>query len=143
MASKAHKLGPGTLTFGAEGSESEWGASVTAVTIEPDVDEGDEMHFLDGTSDNDEDVTWKLSGTVAQNFNRSSLQIWAKEQTGKPLAFTFRPRNDAALTIKGTCRIRPVSIGGDVRSKNTSDFEFPVVGDWDHEFDTNVVDELA
>lgn len=130
----ADKLGPGTLTFGEEASPSEWGAQCTAVTLEPNTDEGDELIYLSGDSEQDETTTWTLSGKVAQTFDAESLQIWAKEQAGKKLPFTFRPRNDEQLVITGMVTVRALAIGGDVGKKNTSDFSFKCPAEPEHRF---------
>lgn len=130
----ADKLGPGTLTFGEEASPSEWGAQCTAVTLEPKTDEGDELIYLSGDSEQDETTTWTLSGKVAQTFDAESLQIWAKEQAGKQLPFTFQPRNDEQLVITGEVTVRALAIGGDVGKKNTSDFEFKCTSEPEHRF---------
>lgn len=130
----ADKLGPGQLTLGEEGTPSEWGAAVTEVLLEPDTDEGDALYFLDGSEDSDEETTWTLSGKVAQSFDQESLLIWAKEHAGQQLPFTFRPRNEGALVITGKVTVRAVAIGGDVRKKNLSDFEWKCIGEPEHAF---------
>lgn len=135
----AEKLGPGQLTFGEVGTESEWGAQVTACTLEPETDEGDSMFFLDGSEDSDETTSYTLTGSLAQSYDETSLLIWAKENAGTSLPFTFRPRSDKPLVCTGTVKIRAVSIGGDVRTKNTSDFTFTGIGDWAIDLDTTEV----
>lgn len=132
----AEKLGPGQLTLGEEATPSEWGAAVTNVALTPETDEGDSLYFLDGSEDSDESTEWKLSGKVAQTYDQASLVIWAKEHAGQQLPFTFRPRNEAALVITGTMTVRAVQIGGDVRTKNLSDFEWKCVGEPEHTFTT-------
>lgn len=126
----AHKLGPGRLTFGETGEPSEWGAQVTAAALEPEVDEGDELLFLDGSEDTEETESYALTGTVAQSYDASSLLLWAHENKGQTLPFTFKPREDQALTVTGQVKVRALKIGGDVKTKNTSDFSFTGVGDY-------------
>lgn len=126
----AEKLGPGQLTFGETASPSEWGAQVTVCAIEPETDEGDTLSFLDGSEESDETDSYNLTGTLAQSYDADSLLVWAKENAGKKMPFTFRPRDDRPLTVSGTVTIRALKIGGDVKTKNTSDFSFAGVGDW-------------
>lgn len=126
----AEKLGPGQLTFGETATESEWGAQVTACAIEPETDEGDTLNFLDGSEESDETDSYTLTGTLAQTYDVDSLLVWAKENAGTQMPFTFRPRSDRPLTVTGTVTIRALKIGGDVKTKNTSDFSFVGVGDW-------------
>ena len=127
----AHKLGPGLLTFGETGTPSEWGAQVTAAALEPEVEEGDALLFLDGSEDSEDTETFNLTGTVAQSYDAQSLLLWAHENKGQTLPFTFKPREDQALTVTGQVKIRALKIGGDVKSKNTSDFSFPGVGEYE------------
>lgn len=123
----AQKLGPGRLTIGETGTPTEWGAYTTNTRLEPEVDDGDTMWFLDNTSDNDETESYVLAGTIAQTYDAESLLLFCHENRGKKLPFTFVPSDDSDLIASGTIRIRAVSIGGDVKVKNTSDFEFPGV----------------
>ena len=127
----ADKLGPGQLTFGETASETEWGAQVTACALEPETDEGDALPFLDGSEDTDETDTYTLTGTLAQSYDEDSLLIWSKQNAGKQMPFTFRPRSDKPMIVTGTVTIRALKIGGDVKTKNTSDFSFTGLGDWD------------
>lgn len=133
----AEKLGPGQLTFGEAGTESEWGAQVTVCAIEPETDEGDTLNFLDGSSESDETDSYTLTGTLAQTYDADSLLIWSKENSGERFPFTFRPRGDRPLTVTGTVTVRALKIGGDVKTKNTSDFSFVGVGDWNIDLSTD------
>lgn len=132
MATTAHKLGPGQLTFGETGTKSEWGAQCNKVEITPDFKEGDTIDLLDGSTYAEEDTaTWKISGTVLESYDAASLILWAKDNQGKSLPFIFRPRNDATLSAKGTVQIRAIGMGGDVKKVNQRDFEFKVIGEPD------------
>lgn len=96
---------------------------------------GDDSHFLDGTSEaGDETATYRF--TVAGNVQQDDLAVdgfiafsWAKKGTEQP--FTFRPRNDLERQVTGVCVPSPVTIGGDTKVKNASDFTFRGVGDFD------------
>lgn len=132
MTTTAHRLGPGQLTFGETASEQEFGGQVTAVTLTPEVEEGDSIPVLDGGEVVDEgDTTWTLTGSFLQEFTTDSLIKWCHQNAGQQLPFVFRPRSDSALEATGTVTIRAVPFGGDVRTRNTSEFTFPVVGDVD------------
>lgn len=124
---KAHKLGPGVLKFGETGSEIEFGLQCKAVTVEADVEENDDdLVVLAGSLDGDDDVTesYTLSGELYQDYSKSSLIAWCHVNAGKAVPFTFKPNDDQELNVRGTVRIRRLSIGGDVGDRNTSDFEF-------------------
>lgn len=132
MAIKSHKLGPGFLTFGATGDEQEFGSQTTATLLEPSVDEEDNIPVLSGEElDGDETESYVLSGTFLQDYTgMTSLLVWCKENAGTVLPFKFVPNSEGGLQITGNVKIRAVSIGGDVKTRNTSDFEFKGVGDW-------------
>jgi hypothetical protein len=127
MASNA--LGPGTLTLGATGSPRQFAANVTAAALEPSYSDGDVLELLDGSTESEGDQeTWALTGTIRQQLTADALEDWCLSEAGKEVPFTFKPNNDVSKTYTGTCRIRAVKIGGDVKKKNTSDFSFPCVG---------------
>lgn len=138
MAVKAHKLGPGSLKFGETGTEVEFAVSLRSCTVEPETDEGDMVPVLSGEeySEGDED-SYVLSGSVVDNYDADSLQVWAHVNRGQTVPFTFRPDNDKVLGVKGEVKVRRIAIGGDVKEVNENDFEFPGVGDYD------LVDDLG
>lgn len=124
-AATIHKLGPGQLTFGETGAPTEFGVKTSSVTLTPDVDDGDEITVLSGdTVMDDAAINWKLEGEIYQTFDKDSLLAWCNENNGKVMPFIFKPRSDQPLTCKGKATIRPLPIGGNVKERNTSKFEF-------------------
>lgn len=123
-------LGPGMLTFGESGTLQEFGAAVTAVSLEPSYSDGDVVPFLDGSEDREQDEeTWTLNGTIQQQLTADALEDWCFDHRGEEVPFTFVPNgDDTGKHWSGTVRMRAVTIGGDVKSKNTSDFELPMLG---------------
>ena len=120
-----HKLGPGQLTFGETGSPTEFGVRVSKATLTPEVEEGDERAVLSGDIvADDAELKWKLEGELYQDYSAQSLIKWCLDNNGKVLAFTFRARSDQPLTATGNAKIRPVAYGGEVKNRNTSEFEF-------------------
>lgn len=132
MAIKSSKLGPGLLTFGDTASPEEFGAQTTATAIEPEVDEGDDIDVLSGeVLSGDDEYTYNLTGTALQDYSgMTSWIVWCKENQGVELPFTFVPNNAEGLKVSGVVKIRAVKFGGDVKERNTSDFEFKGVGDY-------------
>lgn len=132
MDIKSHKLGPGFLKFGLTASAQEFGSQCTAVTLEPSVDEEDNIPVLSGEElDGDETESYVLSGSFLQDYSgMTSLLVWCKTNAGNVLPFEFTPSSEGGLLIKGSVKIRAVAIGGDVKTRNTTDFEFKGVGDW-------------
>lgn len=126
----ANALGPGTLTLGATGDVKQFAAHLTAASLEPSYSDGDVLDLLDGTQERDADEeTWVLSGTLRQQLTASdAIEDWCLENANTSVPFVFTPVNTVTKSYTGTVRIRAVTIGGDVKKKNTSDFEFPVEG---------------
>jgi hypothetical protein len=134
MPVKSDKLGPGTLSIGATGTEEQWAAQLTACSVEPSTDTEDSIPVLSGEEIGGEDTdSAELSGTILQSYDAQSLLLWAHTHKGQELPFTFTPNNDGALQVTGIVKVRRVRIGGDVKTRNTSDFTFPIVGDYDLE----------
>lgn len=126
MAIKKHKLGPGTLFIGETGSGQEFGAQVTTVAVEPSYSDGDRQIVLSGDVDQEE-AEWEgtLTGEFFQDYDMESLIAWTWENDGLTLPFTFVPRaGTAAMEVAGEVLVRPVTIGGEVDTENTSEFEW-------------------
>ena len=122
---KIRTLGPGTLTIGESTSAKDFSADVTNVTISPDTSSGDDINFLDGSTDaGAQTVSWKLTGTIKEDYSAGGIQAWCLQHAGETMPFTFKPNNAAAFGISGKCTIAPVAFGGDVKSKNDIGFEF-------------------
>lgn len=132
MGIQSSKLGPGRLKLGSTGTEQEFGTQCTAVALEPDVEEGDELTVLSGdVLDGDDEYTYNLTGTALQDYSgMTSWIVWCKENQGVVLPFEFVPNNEAGLAVTGSVKIRAVKIGGDVKERNESDFEFKGIGDY-------------
>jgi hypothetical protein len=130
MPPKSTVLGPGSLTIGEPGSEKEWGAEVTACTLTPSYTTGDAPPTLDGGElAGDDTETWALSGSVFQSYDLDSLHDWCFEHRKEQQPFVFVPNTDHARSYSGVIKIRALSVGGDVKTRNRSDFEFPLIGE--------------
>lgn len=125
MAAKIRTLGPGSLTIGEPESPESFGADVANVTLTPDTSTDDAINFLDGSSEAGAQITtWTLGGTIKENFNMDSLQVWCLKNAGQTKPFTFIPSNEGNLQLSGNVTIAPVGFGGDVKTKNDQEFSF-------------------
>lgn len=123
-------LGPGSLKIGETGSEKEFATDLSKTALTPSTDSEDDVPMLDGSNMSGEDTTtWALSGTMYQNYDFDSLEKWCFDHRGEELPFVFVPNNAGGIDWSGVIKIRPITVGGDVKKKNTSDFEFPLVGE--------------
>lgn len=122
-------LGPGSLKIGETASAREWAANLTKTELTPDTSADDDVPMLDGSNMSGEEVTsWKLGGSLQQDYEFDSLEKFCFDNMGKELPFVFTPNNEGGIDWSGVVRIRPVKIGGEVKKRNASDFEFPVIG---------------
>lgn len=123
------KLGPGLLTLGETGSPKEFGAQVSEANLSPEYDSDDPISVLSGDEyAGDETEAWTLSTVLYQDYSAESLHLWLYENAGEEVPFTFVPSKQGALQAKGVVKVRAASIGGEVKTRNTSDLELPVVG---------------
>ncbi|MHA7293695.1 hypothetical protein [Arthrobacter sp. HLT1-21] len=131
MAVKAHRLGPGVLEFGELGTLTQFGSQTTATKLTPSLEEEDSIPVLSGeTLDGDDTLTWTLSGTLLQSYDKAGLLHWAYENRLTVLPFKFTPSTaESDYGWKGFAKIIPLEVGGDVKTRNTSDFEFKVIGE--------------
>lgn len=130
MAIKASKLGPGVLTLGETGTTTEFGSQCTKIQIDPETKDGEIIAVLSGEELVDgADDTYKLTGEFLQDYSVEGLVLWTWTHHGEQMPYTFTPNSAEALTMTGQCIIRRVMIGGDVKKRNTSPFEFVGVGE--------------
>lgn len=126
IVTRASKLGPGRLTFGAPGSPTEFGIQLTKCTLEP---AGTTIAVLSGGTVPDGDYT--LTGEMFQDYSGlTSLQVWCKNHSGEAIGFEFVPTITEGLGVKGTVEIAEVKFGGEVKKRNTTEFSFTGVGDY-------------
>ena len=133
MTIKSQKLVKGLLSIGETGTLTEWGGQVRAVSLAAEYDKEDDIVVLSGEKEaGDETKTETLSGTVLDDYSAAgSIFKFSKEHEGEELPFIWEPNTEAGLRITGVLKMRQISIGGDVDTKNENDFEFPIIGDTD------------
>lgn len=130
MVNKTYTTGPGTLTIGTDPDDQEWAAQVKSVTVEWDVDSEDDEYVLSGETVSGEDVyTATLSGSCFQDISANGMTRYSWAHKGETLAVRFVPNTVEDVEITGNIKMRPISVGGDVKAKAQSDFEFPFVGE--------------
>jgi hypothetical protein len=119
------RLKSGTLSLDA----LPFATQATNVNLSPDTDEeGDPVETLSGdTIEADDVTTWSLNVTAIQDFDdEAGFVAFCLANAGDVVPFTWKP-NAAGVSYAGTCKIRPVEIGGDVAARLTTSASFPVV----------------
>lgn len=134
MPTDSYKPGPGTLTLGESPADIELNVQVTNARVEPteNVDEGDDLNLLSGTTlEGEDNVTYSyvLAGTMVQDLVDDGVTAWTWSHKGQEVPFVFVPVTAREAQVEGVCRVVPVNIGGDVKVRNTADFSFVVIGE--------------
>jgi len=127
---KSYKL-KGSLTLGT--TPLDVSCQVTSVSVNPteNVDTEDAIHVLCGEvlpASDTVDYSYTLSGTVLQDLSTGGGVGYTWDNAGQEVPFEFVPDDTAADMVTGTCRLIPLTIGGDVPSRPTSDFEWAIIG---------------
>jgi hypothetical protein len=133
MPAIVNKLGPGTLSVGATGTETDFTCQVTAARVEWTADAEDDVETLCGESvPGARTYSATLSATIFNDLGATVGIVeysWTNKGTAVP--FVFQPSTATGVKeVHGTVTIDPISIGGDEVGQNmTSDFEWAIVGD--------------
>ncbi len=131
MPIASYKLNNGKLTIGAPALELS--CQITNAMINPteNVTTEDAVHVLCGETlpqSDTVDYSFTLSGTLLQDLAAGGCIDFTWTHMGEEVPFTFQPDLDTAATWTGTLRVIPLSVGGDVPTRPTSDFEFVIIG---------------
>lgn len=130
MAARIQKVGPGELSFGEVGSEIDIACQITSAELKPDVDQEDDQPVLCGDIvPGARTYTWTLNASLFQDWRAKGINAFSIENKGKQVPFTYEPDSDDGVMISGNVVIDPLSIGGDVESRATADWELSLVGD--------------
>lgn len=117
------RLKEGTLTIDGDA----FATQATNVRLTPRTDEtGDRLEVLSGdTVDPEDETTWSLVIDAVQDFDDPAGFVnFALQNAGEVVAYSWQPNPDA-VTYSGNVKVRPVEIGGDVNTRNTTSAEWP------------------
>lgn len=134
MTTSYYKAGPGSLTLGSVPLDVSGQFSNVQVQYAENVTTGDDLDLLDGTSlAGDENATYKatLSGTLLQDISAAGVVAWSWDNKGTEQAFEFVPNDAEARVITGILVPVPIQIGGDVKTRQTADITWRIIGDPD------------
>lgn len=122
-------LGPGSLVFGAVGSELDISCQVTAAKVTFDNDKEDDLPTLCGsTIVGEKSYTAQLEFSAAQDIEADGLIDWTWKNAGAEVPFSFIPKEGETAAVTGVVVVDPVEFGGDVKKRNISDAEWNIVG---------------
>jgi len=130
MAVKSNVMGPGVFSIGEVGTPLDLTAQVTALTVEFSEEVEDSVPTLSGeTLEGAASYPATLTGTLVQDLTEAGMFDYTWSNKGSIVPFTFTPSTAAGRTVSGDCRITPLNLGGDVRTKNTTEFTWAIIGD--------------
>lgn len=135
MTVKSYKLGPGTLTLGA--APLDVSGQITNCRVEASENVttiGDALELLSGeTLAAEESAAYRftLAGSLVQDLAANGVIDYTWLNKGLEVPFTFVPSTAEGREVTGVVVPIPLTIGGDVKSRPTSDFSWRVIGDPD------------
>jgi hypothetical protein len=123
----SYKMTGGRLIFGTGGSAHDMSIQVTSCELEPSeqVDRDDDVDVLTGdVLYGDETITyeWVLKGTILQDSSLVGSVVWSAEHAGEEWPFNFEPVD--GLRASGTVIIAAIKLGGQAKTRPTTDFNF-------------------
>lgn len=134
-AGDVYPFGPGTLTFGATGTEIDVSCQVNSLTIAVEKDQGDTVTKLCGTQRSPAPIyTWTMSGNIDADLTDPD-GLWALSQTAKgtQVPFTYVPNTTAGTEAAGVIVIDPMAFGGEEYGAiMASDIEWQLTGEPDY-----------
>lgn len=129
MPVQTYKLGPGTLIFDAGAQNVS--AQITKGTVTPVINKTTTaaIPVLSGEEvpeEHEVSYAWTLDGTLLQDLASTGFIAWTWTNKGLFKSFTFVPNTVEDRQVTGFVRVDPVLMGGDVKTRPTSDFTFDV-----------------
>jgi len=131
MPISSYKMGPGVFTIGTAPLDVSCQVTSLAVTPTENVTTEDAVHVLCGDTlpaSDTVDYSFTVGGTVLQDLAAAGVVDYTWTHMGEEVPFSFIPNTAADREVSGTCRIVPLTIGGDVSTRPTSDFTWAVIG---------------
>lgn len=124
-------MGPGTLTLGESGTLATLSSQVTACRLVPTVENEDPLNVLSGEqAPGDRSESWALAGTILQDLGAlDSTTEFLFTNRGVQMPFEFIPSTAAGKGFTGQIIPEAIEMGGDAKTKPTSDFEWQLVGE--------------
>lgn len=130
MPVRSTTLGPGVLEFGETGTLMDFSCQVTAVTVSVEADRDDPTPTLCGDNLVGESTyNGTLEATIVQDLDRDGVVAWSWENKGRTVPVRFIPNQVTGAEITGSVVVDPISIGGDVKVRNTSDISWSFAGE--------------
>lgn len=130
MPVRSTTLGPGVLELGEVGTLMDFSCQVTSVTVSVEADRDDPTPTLCGDNLVGETTyNGSLEATIVQDLEADGVVAWSWENKGLTVPVRFIPNQATGAEITGSVVVDPISIGGDVKVRNTSDISWTFAGE--------------
>lgn len=129
MAIRTYTVGPGKLTFSNAATSIQ--SQVTAARVTTNAKRGDDLKVLSGESiPGESNYSFALEVTILQDIVAKGIIDFSWVNMGKTVDFAYTPNDNEfkGATITGRVVVDPISIGGNVGDRATSDFTWDIVG---------------
>lgn len=130
MPANVYTVGPGTLTVGDTDELQDISCQASGATIEWDIDTEDSTNVLCGEVVAGESTyTATLNATILQDITEQGIIAYSWQNKGRQVPFVYRPNNDAKATVTGELVVTPLNLGGDAKTRPTTDIEWGCIGE--------------
>lgn len=131
MTIKSYKMTEGTLLLGTAPLDISGQVTKCLVNPKENVEAGDTFDVLSGEQlIDDDDITFEftIEFTLLQDLAAAGVIDWSWDNQGTLKPFVFVPKNSTNRAVSGNAYVVPIAIGGDVKSRPTSDATWRVKG---------------
>jgi hypothetical protein len=128
---KSYTVGPGVLTLGEVATPMDFTSQVKSARVVPKVDVADNVPVLSGEElQGERTYSYTLDATLIQDLGATEgVSEWSWTHKGETVPFTYTPSTAAGKSITGMVIVDPMELGGDAKSKPTSDISWSCVGE--------------
>lgn len=127
MPINSYTVGPGVFTLGVGPTAFEAQVRSCVVKVSENVKTVEAVPMLSGDElAEEETASYKYTVNVSfqQDLGTAGIVDYTWDNEGDTVPFTYEPNTTDGATIVGTCRIVPLDIGGDPKTRPSSDVVF-------------------
>lgn len=122
-------LGPGTLVLGSVGTQLDMSCQLTEINISAEGESEDPEFVLCGeTIAGERTYNFTLAGSMFQDVAKDGVIDFTWKHAGTEMPFKFVPDATGTAAVTGRVTVDPLNLGGTVKQKNKSEFEWGCVG---------------
>lgn len=132
MAVTSYKMGPGTFKLGVAGVfDASCQVRSLTVAASENVDTEDDIDVLCGevvAGDETVSLDWTVAGSILQDMAAAGVVAYTWTNSGVWTDFVFIPNTVSARKVSGQVRLIPLDIGGESKTRPSSDFTWAARG---------------